>query len=84
MGRDAAGSAGSPSDSPADSHCRDCATGRAHCHGTLIRHPAGQCQCTEPGCEHAELFLHSLTIDCDALGCCCGDEYPAHQRREAV
>ena len=52
--------------------CRDCAAGRAHCHGTLICHPGLFRECTEPECGHPEALLHSLTVDCDALGCECG------------
>lgn len=64
--------------------CRDCRAGRVHCHGTLIRHHAGRPQCTEPGCEHAELFLHVLTIDCDAIGCDCSDADLSRSHREAI
>lgn len=54
--------------------CRQCRAGRPHCHGTLVRHASQHCQCTDPDCLHPELLLHSLTIDCDAVGCDCGDE----------
>ncbi|MEI7913316.1 MAG: hypothetical protein WCH82_01075 [Mycobacteriaceae bacterium] len=53
--------------------CRHCAAGLPHCHGTLIHHPTGQRQCTEPDCAHPEVVLHSLTVDCDALGCQCAE-----------
>ncbi len=53
--------------------CRECLAGCWHCHGTLIRHTAERSECTEPGCEDADLLLHALTIDCDAVGCGCGE-----------
>ena len=53
--------------------CRDCRAGRAHCHGTLICHTTQHWQCTDPDCTHPELLLHSLVLDCDALGCPCGE-----------
>lgn len=67
--------------------CRECLAGRPHCHGTLIRHggPAARCtetECTEPDCFHPEVLLHSLTIDCEAVGCDCGVEPGA--RRAAI
>lgn len=51
--------------------CRECAADLAHCHGTLIRHPGHRAECTEDGCAAPELFLHSLVVDCDAVGCDC-------------
>lgn len=54
--------------------CRDCLAGRPHCHGTLIRHSTQDRQCTEPGCVHPEVLTHSLTIDCESLGCDCGEQ----------
>ena len=51
--------------------CRECAAGTPHCHGTLIRHSTAHLQCTEPHCAHPEVLLHSLTVDCDALGFQC-------------
>ena len=38
----------------------------------MIRHPGRRGQCTEPQCTHAEILLHSLTVDCEAIGCECG------------
>ena len=53
-------------------YCRECLAGLPHCHGTLIRHPGQHLQCTEPDCTHPDMFLHSLSIDCAAIGCeCC-------------
>lgn len=54
--------------------CRDCRAGRPHCHGTLIRHSTQHWECTDTDCDHPELFTHSLTIDCEALGCECGEQ----------
>ncbi|MGI9124749.1 MAG: hypothetical protein ACR2JM_08350 [Mycobacterium sp.] len=54
--------------------CRECATGRPHCHGTLIRHSGHHLQCTEPDCSHPEVLLHSLTVDCEAIGCDCTED----------
>lgn len=53
--------------------CRECLAGRPHCHGTLIHHAGQSPQCTEPGCSHPEILLHSLTVDCEAIGCECGE-----------
>lgn len=53
--------------------CRECLAGRPHCHGTLVRHPGQHCQCTEPDCIHPEVLMHSLSIDCEAIGCECGE-----------
>lgn len=53
--------------------CRECLSGRPHCHGTLIRHPGGFWQCTESHCADPEVVVHSLRIDCEALGCGCVD-----------
>ena len=58
--------------------CRECVAGSPHCHGTLIHHPGLAPDCTEPGCDHPEILLHSLTVDCDAIGCPCG-ERAAHR-----
>ncbi len=54
--------------------CRECLAGRPHCHGTLIRHHGQYWQCTDPGCTNPEILLHSLVVDCEALGCRCADE----------
>lgn len=54
--------------------CRECLAARPHCHGTLIRHSTQQWQCTDTDCSHPELLLHSLTIDCDAVGCDCQED----------
>lgn len=58
--------------------CRECVAGRAHCHGTLIHHWGHQPQCTEPDCGRPEVLLHSLIIDCDAVGCRCGEHWDHH------
>lgn len=64
-----------------DAECRFCATGRPHCHGTLIRHATAHWQCTEPGCGLPDALVHTLRIDCEAVGCDCGD---AERGRRAV
>ncbi|MFM9035503.1 MAG: hypothetical protein ACKOQ4_14700 [Mycobacterium sp.] len=53
--------------------CRECDAERPHCHGTLIHHPGQPTHCTEPGCSHPEALMHSLSIDCEAVGCDCGE-----------
>ena len=53
--------------------CRECLAGLPHCHGTLIRHPGQHWQCTEPDCAHPDALMHSLSIDCEAIGCECGE-----------
>lgn len=62
--------------------CRQCLAGRPHCHGTLIQHWGQhwgrQLQCTDPDCTHPEVLLHSLSVDCDVIGCECG-EHTGHQ-----
>jgi len=55
--------------------CRECAAGRPHCHGTLIHHLGQKPQCTDPDCSHPEVLLHSLIVDCDAIGCLCGEHW---------
>jgi hypothetical protein len=57
--------------------CRECRAGLPHCHGTLIHHSCQPTQCTEPGCSHPEVLLHSLAVDCQAIGCEC-DERGGH------
>ena len=57
--------------------CRDCRAGLAHCHGTIIRHSQGRfwgrSECTEPDCDSPELLPHAFVVDCDAIGCECGE-----------
>lgn len=52
--------------------CRECLAGWPHCHGTLIHHWGQRSQCTDPDCDNPEVLLHSLSVDCDAIGCDCG------------
>lgn len=66
---------------PADPGCRECRLGRPHCHGTLIRHSDRHANCTDDACAHPEVLLHTLTIDCEAVGCRCGEP---EARRAAV
>lgn len=49
--------------------CRECAASLPHCHGTLIRHPGYDWECTEPGCENPEALIHRFALDCEAIGC---------------
>lgn len=56
--------------------CRECARGLAHCHGTVIAHAAARAECTEPDCVRPE-SEHSLTIDCDTVGCACSQDTAA-------
>lgn len=60
-----------------ENRCRACRARLAHCHGTLIRHPTLRAECTEADCTSPELVLHTLVIDCDAVGCACADQ-PDH------
>jgi len=53
--------------------CRECRATGPHCHGALIRHPGGFSHCTEPGCGDSEVLLHSFSVDCETLGCGCGE-----------
>ena len=65
--------------------CRECLAGHPHCHGTLIHHGGRhggrhggqhwgqQSQCTDPDCTQPEVLLHSLSVDCDVIGCDCGE-----------
>jgi len=54
------------------SECRECLAGLEHCHGTVIHHTRHRSECTEEGCVTAEV-VHAFVIDCDAIGCTCGD-----------
>lgn len=54
--------------------CRECLAGRPHCHGTLIHHWRHRPQCTDPACAHPEVLMHSLSVDCEAIGCECGEQ----------
>lgn len=60
------------------SACRQCVAEQMHCHGTLVQHWGQPAHCTEPDCDFPEAILHSLAIDCDAIGCPC-DEGAAHR-----
>jgi hypothetical protein len=61
--------------------CRECLAGRPHCHGTLIRHHGAHRQCTDADCAHPEVLMHALEVDCEAIGCECGDR---GERRLAI
>lgn len=51
--------------------CRECRAGLEHCHGTVIHHVRHRTECTEDGCLTPEV-LHVFSIDCEAVGCDCG------------
>jgi hypothetical protein len=57
--------------------CRECGAGvdagMEHCHGTVIIHALHRAECTEDGCETTEI-VHAYRIDCDAVGCPCGQQ----------
>jgi hypothetical protein len=55
------------------SDCWECRAGLAHCHGTVIHHPRCRSECTEDDCDSPEGIPHAFQIDCEALGCRCGD-----------
>ncbi len=54
------------------SQCRYCRDGWEHCHGTVIIHEQRRAECTEDDCDGPELIAHVLRVDCDAVGCTCG------------
>jgi hypothetical protein len=58
------------------STCLECGLDIDHCHGTLIMHSDRMAECTQPGCELADLLRHALIIDCAAVmgGCCVIEE----------
>jgi hypothetical protein len=60
--------------------CRECRAGLDHCHGTVIHHARYRIECTEDGCETPEA-LHVFRIDCEAVGCRCGETvvFSAHR-----
>jgi hypothetical protein len=46
----------------------------AHCHGVLVRHADGRCECIEgPACDAAEP-THRWAVACGEVGCGCGEE----------
>ena len=55
-------------------HCRECADGLAHCHGTVILHIGQRAECTDD-CGAPEVE-HTYTIDCVAIGCGCARDQP--------
>ena len=50
--------------------CRACRAGLEHCHGALIHHPYRRPECTEDDCLVPD-GVHTLHIDCTAVGCAC-------------
>jgi hypothetical protein len=63
--------------------CRECGAGLEHCHGTVIHHALHRCECTEDGCTTPEV-LHVFSIDCETVGCACGQSIAIVRRGEAV
>ncbi|HZA10129.1 hypothetical protein [Mycobacterium sp.] len=55
------------------SDCRECRAGVEHCHGTIIYHALRRSECTEGECDQPDGVLHAFRIDCEALGCRCGE-----------
>jgi len=55
------------------SPCRECRAGLEHCHGTVVHHAQARSECTEAECTTPEA-LHSFRIDCEAVGCPCGQD----------
>jgi hypothetical protein len=53
--------------------CRECRAGLEHCHGTIIYHPRRRSECTEDGCQSPVGVPHAFRIDCEAVGCRCGE-----------
>jgi len=55
------------------SRCRRCEIDLMHCHGTLVRHDDGACECTMVGCT-GDVVSHDLVLACaDAWTGCCSD-----------
>ena len=53
---------------------RCCDEELVHCHGVLVRHADGRCECIEgPGCDAAGTS-HEWAVGCAEVGCPCGDE----------
>jgi hypothetical protein len=53
--------------------CRDCRAGWEHCHGTVIHHAQRRSECTEDDCDSPDRVPHTFSIDCEAVGCRCGE-----------
>ncbi|MBV8965190.1 MAG: hypothetical protein JO191_03330 [Mycobacteriaceae bacterium] len=52
--------------------CRYCRDGLEHCHGTVIMHAHRRAECTEDDCDGPSYIDHVWRVDCDAVGCTCG------------
>lgn len=48
-------------------------SGLDHCHGSNINHLLRRPECIEEGCVSPELVPHAFVIDCDVVGCACGE-----------
>jgi hypothetical protein len=55
-----------------NSDCRDCRAGLDHCHGTVIVHVRCRAECTENDCDDPGRISHAMRIDCEVVGCTCG------------
>lgn len=55
--------------------CRACHVELDHCHGTLLIHPDGDVECTDPVCVDPDPVRHEFQIDCQAIagGCDCDE-----------
>lgn len=53
--------------------CHDCRDGLEHCHGAIIIHLLRRTECTEDGCDGATHIPHAFRMDCEAVGCRCGE-----------
>jgi len=62
----------SASDTDPPMGCRDCRAGWEQCHGTVIHHSGHRSECTEDDCPSPDGLPHYFSIDCEAVGCTCG------------
>ena len=53
---------------------RCCEDELAHCHGVLVRHADGRCECTEHPTSDAGDPAHGWAVGCAEVGCRCGEE----------
>jgi hypothetical protein len=53
--------------------CARCVGDIDHCHGTVILHPQGVVECTQPECHDLDQVRHALSVGCDLIqgGCDC-------------
>ena len=54
--------------------CMDCDEDLEHCHGVVVRHSDGRCECVDdPGCAGAEP-AHGWVVGCAEVGCPCREQ----------